>query len=146
MQQYIGAVVVSAEPMRRVKGWDLSANENGDDLGYRITDGKENRYMSKDEFERVYRVNGMLTFGQAIELLKQGKRVCRSGWNGAKMFLRLVQCDHYELLDDKIPEFKRGPEWNLLPFIMMKTAQDTLVPWLASQTDMLSEDWMVIDE
>ena len=151
MQQYIGAKVVSAESMNRrdyhtLKGWDLSTNENGDDLGYHIADGKENRWMSKDEFERLYRENGSLTFGQAVDALKSGKLVCRKGWNGAGMFLRLMETDFYELNEDKVPEFKRGSEWNLLPFIMMKTAQNTLVPWLASQTDILVEDWMVLSE
>lgn len=73
-----------------------------------------------------------MTFGAAIEDLKAGRRVSRAGWNGKGMWLRLVTENQSYL-----------PGLNLycLPFIAMKTADDKLVPWLASQTDMLAEDW-----
>lgn len=77
-----------------------------------------------------------LTFGQAIEALKEGKSICRTGWNGKGMFLRIVQ-------DAKM--IHKGEEKTLDNFIAMKTVQDTLVPWLASQTDVLAEDWMVLN-
>lgn len=78
--------------------------------------------------------NGM-NFGQAIEALKQGKKVARKGWNGKGMWLRLI-----------IPE-KSDIDMGLenLPYIEMKTADNKLVPWLASQTDMLSEDWTIVE-
>lgn len=73
-----------------------------------------------------------MTFGAAIEDLKAGRRVSRAGWNGKGMWLQLVTASQSYL-----------PGLNLycLPFIAMKTANDELVPWLASQTDMLAEDW-----
>lgn len=78
--------------------------------------------------------NGM-NFGQAIEALKKGKKVARKGWNGKGMWLRLI-----------IPE-KSDIDMGLenLPYIEMKTADNKLVPWLASQTDMLSEDWTIVE-
>ena len=78
--------------------------------------------------------NGM-SFGQAIEALKKGKKVARKGWNGKGMWLRLI-----------IPE-KSDIDMGLenLPYIEMKTADNKLVPWLASQTDMLSEDWTIVE-
>lgn len=72
-----------------------------------------------------------LNFGQAIEALKEGKRVARQGWNGKGMFLEL-----------QVPD--SGSKMTL-PYIWMKTACENKVPWLASQTDMLSEDWVVIN-
>ncbi len=69
-----------------------------------------------------------LTFGGAVEQLKQGARVLRQGWNGKQMFLELVE-----------------PRGAMLPFITMKTADDKLVPWLASQSDVLAEDWEVLE-
>lgn len=70
----------------------------------------------------------MLTFGEAIEWLRKGSRVCRVGWNGKGMYLELQVPDK----DSKMT----------LPYIYMKTVQGDLVPWLASQTDMLANDWM----
>jgi hypothetical protein len=72
----------------------------------------------------------MNNFGQAIEALKQGHRVSRSGWNGKGMWLELHVPDEHSKMS--------------LPYIYMKTADDKLVPWLASQTDMLSDDWEVL--
>ncbi len=71
-----------------------------------------------------------MNFGQAIEALKTGNRVARAGWNGKGMHLGLQ-------LPDADTEMS-------LPYIYMKTVDDKLVPWLASQTDMLAEDWSVV--
>lgn len=82
-----------------------------------------------------------LTFGEAVEALKGGKKVARSGWNGKGMYLFLspsVGCQMYEKYTGKTVN-------DLQPFIVMKAADDTLVPWLASQTDVLSEDWMIME-
>lgn len=69
----------------------------------------------------------MHDFGWAIVQLKAGKKVCRTGWNGKGMWLGLQEPDE----GSKIT----------LPYIYMRTACDNLVPWLASQTDVLCEDW-----
>ena len=69
-------------------------------------------------------------FGWAIQQLKAGRRVARSGWNGKGMWLALQVPDENS---------KMG-----LPYIYMKTIQGLFVPWLASQTDMLSEDWDLV--
>jgi hypothetical protein len=89
-----------------------------------------------------------LNFGQAIEALKQGKKVARNGWNGKGMFIYLqtgsvVTQARNNVLDEIISE-KGSVE--ICAHIDMKAADGTIViGWLASQTDMLSEDWMVID-
>lgn len=83
-----------------------------------------------------------LTFGQAIEALKNGKRVSRKGWNGKGMFLLYVPSEKWGIID------KIGlgiPKGNLLSWIGIKTADNKFVPWLASQTDMLAEDWEIIE-
>lgn len=72
-----------------------------------------------------------MDFGKAIEALKEGKRVTRKGWNGKNMWLRLQIPDAHSKMT--------------LPYIYMKTADNNQVPWLASQTDMLSEDWCILD-
>lgn len=70
-----------------------------------------------------------MNFGSAIEALKDGKKVARHGWNGKNMYLELQVPDEHSKMS--------------LPYIYMYTADQNLVPWLASQTDMLSEDWIV---
>lgn len=81
-----------------------------------------------------------MNFGQALEALKQGKKVSRSGWNGKGMWLVLVPAEHWGM-NSAVP-FDWGAESNsLLPWIGMKTADNKFVPWLASQTDILAEDW-----
>lgn len=86
---------------------------------------------------------GGLKFGEAIETLKGGGRVARAGWNGKGMWLGLVQGHHYNVPKGSAMVFALGCEQ--LPWIGMKTADNKFVPWLASQTDMLAEDWVVID-
>lgn len=86
-----------------------------------------------------------MNFGQALEALKIGQKVAREGWNGKGMFLFLVpgsqfQVNHAPLLGI----YPEGTTINYHAHIDMKTAQDTVVPWLASQTDVLAEDWAVI--
>ena len=83
-------------------------------------------------------------FGVAIEALKMGRRVCRKGWNGKGMWLMLIPATNWST--DLGPSHHSVPCARRLPWIAMKTVDDGLVPWLASQTDMLAEDWMVVEE
>jgi hypothetical protein len=86
-----------------------------------------------------------MNFGQAIEALKAGKRVSRSGWNGKNMFLFLVQGSTFKVNRAPLNQFyEEGTEVNYHAHIDMKTADGTIVPWLASQTDVLAEDWGII--
>ena len=68
-----------------------------------------------------------MDFGQALALLKNGERVSRAGWNGKGQHLELQVPDEHSKMT--------------LPYVYIRTVQGDLVPWLASQTDMLSEDW-----
>lgn len=70
-----------------------------------------------------------MNFGQAIEALKAGKCVSRAGWNGKGMWLALQVPDAHSKMSR--------------PYIYMKTADGKLVPWVASQTDILANDWEV---
>ena len=81
-----------------------------------------------------------LDFGAAVAALKNGKRVSRAGWNGKGMYLFIVAIWKPVRYGGEAPiATLREP----LPFIAMKTADDGVVPWLASQTDILAEDWIV---
>jgi hypothetical protein len=66
-------------------------------------------------------------FGDVLSHLKRGFRAHRAGWNGKGMWIELQTPTKASKMT--------------LPFIFMKTAQGDLVPWLASQTDLLAEDW-----
>lgn len=82
------------------------------------------------------------TFGWAIDRLKDGAKVARKGWNGKSMFLFLVAGSQFKV--NRAPLlgiYPEGTEINYCPHIDMKTADNKIVPWLASQTDMLAEDW-----
>lgn len=86
----------------------------------------------------------MMDFGQAIRLLKQGKRVAREGWNGKGMYLVLQSGG-----TTTHPMIEGGAEVEALPCIAMWTVnaegrRACLHGWLASQTDMLSEDWVEV--
>lgn len=76
-------------------------------------------------------------FGEAIKYLKRGLKVCRQGWNGKGMYLAHVNSYQYKV-DGEVHK----DSLFLSPWIGMKTADGKFVPWLASQTDMLAEDWM----
>lgn len=92
-----------------------------------------------------------MTFGEAIEALKQGKRVARIGWNGRGMYLWLLPAAAVKAEWCKEPHLKALAEANggtieALGSVRMLTAdKKVLTGWLASQTDMLSEDWVLVD-
>lgn len=68
-----------------------------------------------------------MDFSRALELIKMDRRMRRKGWNGKGMWIELQRPDAYSKMT--------------LPYIYMKTADNNLVPWLASQTDIMAEDW-----
>ena len=93
-------------------------------------------------------MNGM-TFGGALQALKAGNRVARAGWNGNGMWLALttgqmVPADKFWNTHNKAFAESMGGQAEVQPYITMKTAQGKIVPWLASQGDMLDEDWQVV--
>ncbi len=88
-----------------------------------------------------------MTFGEALEALKAGKRVSRSGWNGKGMFLFLVPGSTFQVnRPPLLGIYPEGTEINYCPHIDMRTADNKIVPWLASQTDVLAEDWNLVGE
>lgn len=158
---FVGAMMVLASLMSRadynaLRGWTVPEDENPTDEGYLVEyldGGTPNHqdfsgYISwspKAQFESAYRPTAGLTFGLAIEALKNGKRVARAGWNGKGMWLKLVSVGSYDVGCGTVGQEPNGPRIDLLPWIGMKTADNKFVPWLASQTDMLAEDWVVLE-
>lgn len=81
-----------------------------------------------------------LSFGDAVAALKEGLRVARAGWNGKGMWLIYIGGNEYDV--DAPLRFNTT---ELSPYVAMKTADNKLVPWLASQTDVLAEDWQIVE-
>lgn len=162
MKQYIGTKQVNLLPMTRAeyndfRGWQLPADENGTDEGYLVEyldGGQPNTphyagYVSwspKAQADAAYRPITQMTFGDALIMLKSGKRVARAGWNGKGMFLFLVSGSTFKV--NRPPLLGIYPEGEVVNYhahIDMRTADGTIVPWLCSQTDALAEDWQLIE-
>jgi len=81
-----------------------------------------------------------MNFGQAIEAMKDGKKVARAGWNGKRIFIKI------QFPDDKS---KMTHPYIYIDTTKLQTinplAPKVLVPWFASQTDILSEDWQIVE-
>lgn len=154
------------------RGWQIPENENPDRKGYFVeyADGYVS-WSPKEVFEESYKETSGLTFGLAVEELKKGKLVARAGWNGKGMFIFIRPADELtaDFIIDKVKslpqslkdhyfahfaytegEKERGnsPSDTVVKFgayICMKAADDSIVNgWLASQTDILAEDWIVL--
>lgn len=85
-------------------------------------------------------------FGCALRHLKLGNRVTRKGWHGKGMWLALLKGESWAKAVSTTTDFILPPDWayETLPFILMRTADGGLVPWLASQTDLLAVDWELV--
>ena len=156
MKQYIGTKIIQAEPATKgqaaAKRMGLKVEDCPDTLagmkedGYRIIyhDGYES-WSPKDVFEAAYRATDGMNFGLAIEAAKMGKKIAREGWNGKGMFLYHVPAAAYPPSTEVAKEAFCGSDVPYGAYIAMKTAQGNVVPWLASQTDMLADDWRIVE-
>jgi hypothetical protein len=160
LKKYIGVKEIKAKPMTRQeynddRGWELPVDENGSDEGYLVEyiDGGQTNHPEHDGyiswspagvFDQAYRPVSGMTFGLAIEAMKKGHKVCRKGWNGKGMFLFIGDDIEFHTKAD-LSDFQETA-FGMCDSIIMKTADDCFViGWLASQTDMLAEDWMIVE-
>lgn len=87
-----------------------------------------------------------MTFSEALTLVKHGHKIAREGWNGNGMFLFFVPGSRFKVnREPLLGIYPEGTEIDYHGHIDMKTAQGYVVPWVASQSDLLSEDWVVVD-
>lgn len=90
-------------------------------------------------------MNPEISFSEALHQLKEGRKVARSGWNGKNMFLFLVAGSTFQV--NRAPLlgiYPEGTTINYRPHIDMRTANGEIVPWVASQSDLLESDWVVV--
>jgi len=147
------------------RDWPLPDDEDGADEGYLVEyldGGKPNHqnhtgYISwspKEQFDAAYRPTDGLTFGLAIEALKRGERVARTGWNGKGMWVA-ISCDGSrnvptnQFWSNHAAAFaeSQGGFAEVQPCLIMKNAQGKIqMGWAATQSDMLAEDWMILPD
>jgi len=134
MRTYIGTKTVRAEPEHQhgQPGYAVVYND-----GWRS-------WSPADVFEEAYHSIDRMTFGHAVELLKAGYKVARSGWNGKGMWLYYVPANSYAA-QTPAARSRFGDVVPYRAYIAMVTVDSDVVPWTASQTDVLAEDWTVVE-
>ena len=164
MKQYIGTKVIQAEPAFKVtgtrkdckvanqvltaeqmedckaSGWEFQDQKEG--YRVRYADGYES-WSPKDVFEAAYRQTDDMNFGLAIEAAKMGKKIARKGWNGKNQCVELACCISYVNSDQLIVNVDHKNIGNkALAFCGTSGVQ---LGWLASQADMLADDWYIVE-
>lgn len=139
MPQYIGTKLVNACP---APAPDSVRGENKPgDPGYKVIyDNGYESWSPKAVFEEAYRSVDGMSFGLAIEAMKKGIAVSRNGWHKKGMYIEIQEPDEMSA--------------NTLPYIYITIPTGVAnnagvedfqrVPWLASQTDMLADDWFLV--
>lgn len=130
MKKFIGTKIIHAEPQVKdgVDGYKVVYSDN---------------YISwspKNVFEEAYREIDNMSFGLALEALRKGFKVARKGWNGKGIYIEMQNPDEHSKMTQ--------------PYLYIVTtnlitnnqyAPKGIVPWLPSQTDILAEDWLIIE-
>lgn len=140
MKTYIGTKIIEAEPCA---AWKNSGDHKVGDPGYKVRyeDGYES-WSPKDVFEKAYRPMDGLPFGAAIEAVKKGLKISRRGWNGKGQHVELASAISYAGPDGKTVNANHDAIGNrALAFVGTSGVQ---LGWMATQADMLAEDWEVV--
>ena len=155
MKRYIGTKIIQAEPAWRVitpegkkvihsifKNTDLPSGES--EFGYKVIyAGGYESWSPKDVFEQAYRETDGMNFGLAIEAAKMGKKIARWGWNGKSQYVELATGISYKNCNDEIVNAEHAAIGNsALAFVGTSGVQ---LGWLASQADMLADDWYIVE-
>lgn len=161
MKQYIGTKIIQAEPANRYEfeagghltkmvseEWTRAEAEMIKEphivqAGYVVLypDGYTS-WSPKDVFEEAYRLTDGMSFGLAIEAAKKGKKIARAGWNGKNQYVELASGISYKNAAGEIVNVNHEAIGNkALAFVGTSGVQ---MGWLASQADMLADDWMIV--
>ena len=162
MKEYIGTKLVRAEPALRIQSaggnvvYERLANHpvtmptDTVDAGYNVhyPDGYRS-WCPQDVFEAACRPTDAMNFGLALEAAKMGKRIARHGWNGKGMSVA-----YQKGYPDGIPCNKNTAEaWGMEegelfkcnPYLQMRCADGSFQMWTASQSDILADDWYIVN-
>ena len=152
---YLGSKLVQAWPAVRITTRDgkfehaeigdvVDPNAQKVEEGYRVQyDDGYRSWSPKAVFERSYRPTTGLSFGLAIEAAKMGKKIARAGWNGKNQYVELAYCISYKNNAAEVVNVNHCNIGNkALAFVGTSGVQ---MGWLASQADMLADDWQIVE-
>lgn len=141
MKTYIGTKMIQAEPCA---AWRDAGKHIAGDPGYKVVypDGYES-WSPKDVFEEACRPTDAMTFGHAIEAMKAGKKVARAGWNGKNQHIELASCISYKSPEGQLVNVNHDAIGNRA--VAFCGTSGVQMGWLASQSDMLAEDWRIVE-
>lgn len=164
MEQFIGTKIVQAEPAMKCWGHKGEAHDAGliltqKELFEKVSDGweateirygyavvYEDGYRSwspADVFEAAYRRTDGMNFGLAIEATKMGKKISRAGWNGKGQYVELGHDFGYSTTDGT-SDYAIHQDIGSTALVFVGT-RGRQVGWLASQADMLADDWYIVE-
>ena len=150
MKTYIGTKIIEAAPAIRMGGKVYDANETIPrsmklvEEGYKVRyqDGYES-FSPKAVFEEAYRPIDGMNFGLAIEAMKKGKKCRRAGWNGKNPHIELASAISYTSPEGVIVNAEHDAIGNKA--IAFCGTSGIQMGWLASQADMLADDWEIVE-
>ena len=150
MQKYIGTKIIEAVPAIRKGGkvyeedWPIPKSMDPTEEGYKVRypDGYES-WSPKGVFEEAYRPTDCMSFGLAIEAMKKGKKVARRGWNGKNQHIELATRISYMTAEGVFVSVEHEAIGNKA--IAFCGTSGVQMGWLASQADMLADDWEVVE-
>ena len=150
MQKYIGTKIIEAVPTIRKggkvyeEGWPIPKSTDPTEEGYKVRypDGYES-WSPKDVFEEAYLPTDCMSFGLAIEAMKKGKKVARRGWNGKNQHIELATRISYMTAEGVFVNVEHEAIGNKA--IAFCGTSGVQMGWLASQADMLADDWEVVE-
>lgn len=170
MEKFIGTKIVQAEPAMKCWGHKGEAHDAGliltqKELVEKVSDGwetteirhgyavvYEDGYRSwspKDVFVAAYRRTDGMNFGLAVEAAKLGHRIARRGWNGKNMSVA-----YQKGYPDGIPcnentarawGMEVGELFKCRPYLQLRCADGSFQMWVASQSDILADDWYIVE-
>lgn len=150
MKHYIGTKLIEAEPaLRYADGMITTADapvrlDEPVEHGYKVryADGYES-FSPQAVFEEAYRPTDGLSFGLAIEAAKKGMKIARLGWNGKNQYVELATCIGYKDPRGNVTNpYHKAIGNKALAFVGTSGVQ---LGWLASQADMLADDWQIVE-
>lgn len=150
MKTYIGTKIIDAQPAYRVDGKTVQPTDWPVPEGAKTEEGYAVRYQDgymswspKAVFEEAYRPMDGLTFGLAIEAAKRGSKISRKGWNGKGQYVQLATAISYRDAGGTVVNAEHKDIGNQA-FAFVGTSGVQL-GWLASQADMLADDWTIVE-
>ena len=150
MKTYIGTKIIEAIPAIRKGGTVYEKDQtipksmDPEEEGYKVRyqDGYES-FSPKAVFEEAYRPIDGMNFGLAIEAMKKGKKCRRAGWNGKNQHIELASAISYTSPEGVIVNAEHDAIGNKA--IAFCGTSGIQIGWLASQSDMLADDWEIVE-